>query len=377
MATTHLASSTRSYNDPSASQSSSGSLSGGKIAAIVIGTVLTIGTVCLLLFCPQYVFARVMRSGYRFRPSRRGNVPLNALPPARLGRASGNDRSGNGADDAGSRRRCPDVVDGGITQPHGNSVRTNKSPGSPIVINNNIYINSNDYLHPLPALNTPRIRGPAPPVIGTSRNAQRASGTRNVHSGPPPNGGIPPQRRSRGESPSSPVRAPTATQTDSPGFWDVADWARGVAPGLASHSRIRGRASSPTTVRQQNAERRRAESYTRVRAVNVPGAFPEDNDIVERFQLVTAPARVHAPGAPTHGDDGFWVRDTRENRWRRQEMENRRQRLEREDTRERQEREERRERDRHEREEREDRRERREREERREMQEREDRHREN
>lgn len=169
----------------------------------------------------------------------------------------------------------------------------------------------------------------------------------------------------------------------------------------------------------------------RHRSLDVPGALPEDDGVAERFQLVTAPARVHAPGAPVPGDNGFWVRDARENRWRRQEKEDRRKctlqsnlsqvetmvlsrktylasvfipqtclgtrvlwvkeamliskcagdRQEREDKRERQERKERRQRDRHEREERrerdrlerEDRRERQEREERRERQEREER----
>lgn len=29
--------------------------------------------------------------------------------------------------------------------------------------------------------------------------------------------------------------------------------------------------------------------------------------VEEGFHLVTAPARVSAPGAPVHGDGGFWV----------------------------------------------------------------------
>lgn len=199
MATTQLASSVPSYEDPSSSQSSSGSLSGGKIAAIAIGTVLAVGVVCLLLFCLQLLFARLMKSRSRNRPSGREKVSLKDPPPQRPDRASGNDGSSNGgADDAGSRRRRPEVVllHGGSTQQHRNQVIVNRPAGDPVIINNNIYIDSNDYLHPLPALNSQRNRNPAPPAIGIRRNSQRASGIRDVqHFGDPPNGGTPPQRR--------------------------------------------------------------------------------------------------------------------------------------------------------------------------------------
>ncbi|KAL9065297.1 MAG: hypothetical protein Q9161_008326 [Pseudevernia consocians] len=381
IATTQLASSVPSNDDPSSSQPSYSNLSGGTIAAITIGTVLAVGVVCLLLFYPQLLFAWLMKSRSRNRASGCQEVPLKRLPPQRPSRASGNDGSSNGADDAGSRRRRPEVVHGGRIQPHGNHIIIGRRSGSPVIINNNIYVDSTDYLQPLPALNSPRHRYPAPPGGGIPPNAQRAWGTRNVQFGPPPNGGIPPQRRGRGVPPAPPPRPLTAEESESSGFWNVADWARGVVPGQLPHSPAGGRAGSPLGRREQSAMRQAEGVSTQERALNIPGAFPEDQRAVERFQLVTAPARVHAPNAPTHGDNGFWVRDARENRWRRQEQEDRRDRQEREDKRERQEREERRERDRHDRDERrerdrierEDRRERQEREERRERQEREDR----
>lgn len=362
---------TSSYSRQS---SSSGGMSGGKIAAIVVGTIVAVGVVCLLIFGPRFVFAE---RGSRKRTSGRGKGEVKKV---RSGRASGNDRNGKGADDAGSRRRRPEADGrGGSAQRRCNRIVTSRGPGSPIVINNNIYIDPNDYPHPLPAPNPPPNRGPAAPVIATTqRTAQAASAVRNVQLSPPPNRNIPPQRRRRrrGESPARPsVRAPISAHTaaEAPRFWDVADWARRVAPrqaprpptptGSAAGSYVRERARNP-------ARRRGEGSSTRVRAFGVPRAFPEDGDDVGgRFQLVTAPARARAPRAPSRGDDGFWVREARESRWERQEWEDRRERREREDRRERDryDREERRERDKLEREERRDRQER---EERRERQER-------
>lgn len=370
MANTRLISRASTNGDPPTSQSSSGNLSGGTIAAIAIGTVLAVGVVCLLLFCPQFCFAWLMKSRYRNRPSGSKDIPLKDIPVQRPGRASGNDGSSNGADDAGSRRRRPEVVHGGSTQPRGDQIIVNRSPGSPIIINNNIYVSSDDYLHPLPALTTPRNRGPAPPAVGIPQNAQRVSGTRIAPFSDPPNGGIPPQRRRRGEHSAPLPRTPTAEQSGTSGFWDVGDWARSVAPGNEPRSPARGGTRSPLGRGERPPMRQAEGPPMRERALDVPGAFPEEKEVVERFQLVTAPARVHAPGAPSHGDNGFWVRDARESRWRRQDREDRRDRQEREDRRERQEREERRERDRLERE---DRRDRQDREERRERQEREDR----
>lgn len=355
--------------DPSSSQSSSGNLSGGTIAAIVIGTVLAVGMVCFLLFCPQFLFAWLMKSRSRNRPSGSNNIPLGDRLPQHPGQASGNDGSSNGADDAGSRRRRPEIVLGGNPRPQGNQIIINRPPGSPVIIHNNIYISSDDYLQPLPALSSPRDRGPAPPAVRIPHNSRRA-GTRRVPFSNPLNGGMPPQRRRRGEHSAPLPRTPTAEQSETSSFWDVGDWARSVAPGNLPRSPTRGRTRSPLSRTERPPPRQADRPPPRERVLNVPGAFPEEKEVVERFQLVTAPARVHAPGAPSHGDNGFWVRDGRENRWRRQEREDRRDRQEREDRRERQEREERRERERIERE---DRRERQEREERRERQEREDR----
>lgn len=380
MATTMLVSRVPTHGDPSTTQSSSGNLSGGTIAAIAIGTVLAVGVVCLLLFCPQFLFAWLTRNRSRNRSSGSIKVPFKD-GPHRPGLVSGNDGSSNGGVDATSRRRRPEIVHCVSTRPHGNHIIVNRPPGSPIIINNNIHINSDDYLQPLPALSSPRNRNPAPLALGIPRMAHRVSGTRNVPFIDPPNGGIPPQRRRRGEYSAPPPRPPTVEQSETSGFWDVGDWARSVAPRHIPRSPVRGRTQSPLGRRERPLRRQAGGSFTQERALDVPGAFPEDNEVVERFQLVTAPARVHAPGAPTHGDNGFWVREARENRWRRQERQDRCDRQEREDRRERQERDERRERDRYEREERrerdrlerEDRHERQEREERRERQEREDR----
>ncbi len=323
-ATTQIGSSAPSYNGPSLRQSSPGNMSGRTIAAITIGTVLTVSVVCLLLFYPQLLFAWLMKSRSRNRTSRCEEVPLGDSPPQRPGRASGNDGSSNGADDAGSRRRRPEVVCGGSVQPHGNHIIIRRPSGSPVIINNNIYINSNDYLQPLPALNPQQNRHPHPPVVGIPRNPQRTCGTRNVQLGPRPNRGIPPQRRGHLVSPPPPPRPPTAEQPTASGFWNVADWARRVAPGQMPHSPARRMTGLPVGGREQPPIQLQEGSFTRERPLDVPGAFPEDRAAVERFQLVTAPARVHAPATPTHGDNGFWVREARENRWRRQEKEDRR-----------------------------------------------------
>lgn len=320
MATTQSASSVPSFDNLSSSQPSSGNLSGGKIAAIVLGTVLAMGLVCLLLFYPQFLFARLMQRRSRNRPGGSEEVSLTDQPPQRPGRASSNGSS-NGAKDVGSRRRRPGIVRGRTTQPHGNHIIIGRPLGIPIVINNNVYINSNDYLQPLPALISPQNRAPPPTAVGITRNTQRASGTRNIQFAPPPNGGIPPQRRRRGEPPTPP---PTAEPTEASGFWDVGDWARGVLPGQAPYPPARGTTGSPIGGRVQPSMRQTEDCSMQERALDVPGAFPEDNEVVERFRLITAPARVHAPGAPSHGDNGFWVREARENRWRRQEREDRR-----------------------------------------------------
>ncbi len=299
-------------------------MSGGTIAAITIGTLLTVGVVCLLLFYPQLLFAWLMKSRSRNRASGCEMVPQGDLPPQRLGRASGNDGSSNGTDDAGSRRRRPKVVYGGSIRPHGNHITIRRPSGSPVIINNNIYINSNDYLQPLPALNSQRNRDPHPPGVGIPRNPQRTCGPRNVQIGPRPNRGIPPQRRAHLVSPPPPPRPPTAEQSTASGFWNVADWARRVAPGQMPYSPARRMTGLPTGGRQQPPMQPQEGSFTRERPLGVPGALPEDTVPVERFQLVTAPARVHAPATPTHGDNGFWAREARENRWRRQEIEDQR-----------------------------------------------------
>ncbi len=398
MAHPQTAGSAPSYNRRSSSQSSSGVLSGGKIAAIILGTILAVGVVCLLLFYPQRLFAFLINERHWNRPSRSKEVPLKDLPQ-RQGRASGNDGSSNGADDARGRRRHPEAIQCESTQPHRNHTMVRRPSRGPIIINNNIFLNSDDYLRPLPALdsprrqeavppvvvtprsndylqalpalNSPRRQDHVPPVVGISRTAQRNTEIRNPHIGSPPNGALPPQRRRRGEPPTSPLVKPTTKQTSTSSFWDVSAWARGVVPGQAPRSLTRGTAGSPTRAQEQHPVRRRDESPTRERGLHIPGAFPEDQNSIQRFHLVTAPARVRAPGAPSHGDNGFWVREARENGWRSQEREDdRRERLEREESRER--REERRERerlerkDRWEREEREERRERRAREDRRE-----------
>lgn len=324
MATTQFANSEPPLNDLSSSQSSSGILSGGKIAAIVIGTILAVSFVCLLLFYPQLIFVWLTKSRSQNRTPGSEEAPLKDLPPQRPGRASGNDGSSSGADDAGSRRRRPDVLRCGSTQAHGNHIVTNRRSGGPVVINNNIHVNSNDYLLPLPVLNSPRKQNPAPPAAGIPRNAQRASGTRDIPSSPQPNSGKPPRRTTPGEPTAPRPRPLTATQTEASSFSDVADWARKVETGRTPRSPVRERASSPLS-RIKRTEMRRAEgSYRREGALRVPGAFPQDGEDVEGFQLVTAPTRVFAPGTPTHGDSGFWVRGAREGRWRREEKEDRR-----------------------------------------------------
>ena len=371
MATPRLIGRIPSPSESHSIQSSYTNLSGGKIAALTIGTILAVGLVCLLLFYPQLVlqFVKIRSRG---PPSGSGEVPSKDIPAQRPGRVSGNDRIGNEADDVGSRRRHPKDVHGGSTQPQSNDFVVSRRSGSPIVINNSIYINSGDYLQPLTALDSRRSRDPALTGVKVSRNVQGASGTQNFQFDPRANLTIPQQRRRNDNG---------SEQTATSNFWDVADWARGITPGQCPRSPAPDSADSPIHKAQQSPVSRHERSITRVRVFDVPGAFPEGEDVMETFQLVTAPARAHAPRAPSHGDNGFWVREARESRWKRQEQEDRRDRQEKEDRRERQEREERRERNRYEREERrerdrlerEERRERRERKERREMQEREDR----
>lgn len=304
--------------------SSSSNLSGSTIAAIAIGTVLAVGVVCLLLFYPQFLFAWRMKSRSRHRPSETQDVPLKEPPLQRPGRASGNNVSSNGTGDRGRRRRDPAVVHDRITQPQGNHIVVSRPSRSHVIVNNNIYINSNDYLQPLPALNSQRNRDPAPPVVGIPPNTQHLSGIRNYQFSSPPNGGVPPQRRRRSEPPVPPPREPAAGQPNASSFWNVGDWARGVTSEQAPQSPARGRTDSLFGRREQPPLRHAEGSPTRGRALHVPGTFPEDDEVEKIFQLVTAPARVHVPSAPTHGDNGFWVRGARENRWRRQEKDDRR-----------------------------------------------------
>lgn len=375
MATTHSISRISSSSRESSSDhlSSSGNLSGGKIAAVIIGTILAISLVCVLLLCPQRLFARWKKSRSRDSVLGSGEVRLKELTPPRPGRASGNDRSTKRADDSGSRRRRSEGVHDGSIQQHGNRIRVSGRSGSPVIVNNNIYINSGDYLQPIPSLNSPHNRDPATLGVRTPREAQGASKNRNSAFGLPPDNIIPPQRRGKDEPPASHPMATTSEQNAASNFWDVAGWAHGVTSGQATRSLGRCSAGSPVREARRNPGRRREQSFIRVRESDIPGAFPEeDNEFEERFQLVTAPARAHAPRVPSHGDNGFWVREAREDghgrrqrredRWQRQEREERRERdwLEREERRERDrtEREERRERSRIEREERRERRER-------------------
>ena len=302
MATTTSAGHISSRDYPPSSQSSSGNLSSGKIAAIVIGTIIAVGVVSLLLFYPPFFLAWLRKKRRQKRPSGRKEVSKKNLPTQRPGRTSITGRRSNGA---GSRRRRPDIVNGGNTQPHRGNGMTSRPSGAPVIINNNIYVNSTDYSQQHPAPNSPRTRDPAPPVLGVSRNPRDDSRMRVVNLGPPPNGRIPPLRR-RNESPVSPPRVPRTEQTETSNFWDVADWARGVAPGP------RRRVASPYRV--QHPIPRREGSYTRERRFDIPGAFPDDGVVVERFRLVTAPARTRVPAIPIYGDDGFWVRETR-NYW--------------------------------------------------------------
>ena len=321
MATTQLASNIPSDDSPTSSRSSSGDLSSGKIAAVVVGTIILVGVVCLLLFCPSFLLAWLKKRLRQNRPLRSREVPLKDLPTKRPGRASGNGRRSNGADDAGSRRRRPEVVTGGNTQPRHDHAIVGRLSGAPVIINNNIYVNSTDYSQQHPAPNSPRTWDPAPPVIRVSRNARGTSGMRTFHSGPSPDGGIPP------------LRVPRTEQTDTSTFWDVADWARDVSPGSRERVRLPERAQDPIQGRKQSCKQERK--------FDIPGSFPDDEVLVERFRLVTAPARTQVPGVPTYGDNGFWVREAREYQGGRQGMDDRRGRQEREDRRERRKREER------------------------------------
>ena len=321
MADTRLNSRVPSDGGPSSSQSSASNLSGSKIAAISIGTVLAVMVVCLMLFCPHILFAWLMKSRSRYRPSGSEEVSLKNIPSQRLSRASGNHGSSHAADNTIRRKRRSKSGHGGSTQPHSNHTITNRPPGNPVIINNNVYINSTDYLQPHPALSHPRGRDPASLAIRVLFNAQGVPENQNIQFDHAANGGIPPQRRRGGEPPAQPPRAPMAGQPETSGFWNVADWARGVVPELGPHAPFQGRTGSSLVGSEQPPKRKREGSPTRERTFEVPGAFPEDDDVVESFQLVIAPARVRVP---IHGNNGCWAREVRENRWRRQEKEDRR-----------------------------------------------------
>ena len=275
MASTRLTSRVASA-ESSSNQSSSGNLSGGTIAAIAIGTFLAVCLVCFLLFYPQFLFAWLMKSRSRNRPSGSNNNPLRDRRPQHPGQASGNDGSSNGADDAGSRRRRPDIVLGGNPRPQGNQIIINRPPGSPVIINNNIYVSSDDYLRPLPALSSPRNRGPAPPAVRTPHNARRVSGTRRVPFNDPQNGGIPPQKRRRGEHSAPLPRTPTAEPSETSSFWDVADWACSVAPANLPRSPARGRTRSPLGRTERPPIRQAHIHAPQERGLGVPGSFPEE-----------------------------------------------------------------------------------------------------
>ena len=308
------------YEDFSPSQSSPSVLSSGKIAAIAIGTVLAVGMVCLLLFCPQILFTYLKKNRPRSRSSGNKDVSLENVPSQRPAPARGNDGSHNGADDAESRRRRSEVVLG-RTRSHSSQVITRGRSESRVTINNNININLNDLLHPDSAVNSRHNRDAPSPALKAPQNAQRARRLHNVqHLGDPPNGGIPLQARRRDENPASVPRVSTAERSEASGFWNVEKWAQGIPPRQASSSSSRRRPGSIVNSKERRPTRR---VEVRAKSFDIPGAFSEDDDTVESFELVTAPARVHAPGAPVHGDNGFWMRDERDNRWRRQEREER------------------------------------------------------
>lgn len=114
MATTRLASCVLSYDGTSSSQSSSGNLSSSEIAAIAIGTVLAVGVVYLLLFCPHFLFAWLRKSRSGHRPSESEEAPLEDLPPQRPAGVSDDVGSSNGADDTEKRRRRPEAGHGEV-----------------------------------------------------------------------------------------------------------------------------------------------------------------------------------------------------------------------------------------------------------------------
>lgn len=309
------------YEDSSPIQSSPSALSSGKIAAIAIGTVLAVGMVCLLLFCPQILLAHLKKSRLRSRSSGNKDGLLKDVPPQRPGPARGNDGSRNGAHSAESRRRRSEVVLGS-TRSHSSQVIIRRRSEGRVTINNNIHINLNDFLLTPPALDSRRNRDPAPSELDAQPNAQRASRLRNVQqSSDSPNGGIPLQRRKNDGNPASVPRVPTAERSEASRFWNVENWAQSIPPGQVPHSPSPRRPGSLSSRRERRPTRRVEE---RDRSFDIPGAFPEDDEPVERFELVTVPARVHAPGAPVHGDNGFWVRDARKHRRERQEKEDRR-----------------------------------------------------
>ena len=314
------------HEDFSPSQSSPSALSSGKIAAIAVGTVLAVGMVCLLLLYPQILFAYLKKKKSQKNRSS-GNkvkvVPLKDVPPQRPGPVRGNGGSRKSADDAESRRRRSAEAILGSTRSQSNQITIRRRSGSHVSINNNIHINLNDLSHPLPRSDSRRNRDPAPPESNRQPNAQRAPRRRSTQqSSDSPNGGIPPQRRRRHDrNPSSLPRVSTAARSSASGFWNVENWAQGIPPVQPSSSVSRRRPDSVSSRRERRPARRVLE---RDRSFDVPGAFPEDDDTVEAFELVTAPARVHVPGAPVHGDNGFWVRDERERWGRRQDRGDRR-----------------------------------------------------
>ena len=321
MESTQLVSHGLYYEEFSPSQSSPSVLSSGKIAAIAIGTVLAVGMVCLLLFCPQILFTYLKKNRRRSRSSGNKDVPLEDVPSQRHAPARGNGGSRNRADNEESRRRRSEVVLGS-TRSHTSPVTTRGRSESRVTINNNIHINLNHLLHPDPAVDSRHNRDAASPALKAPQNAQRAPRLRNVQQlGDPPNGGIPLQARRRDENPASVPGVSTAERSEASGFWNVEKWAQGIPPQHASSSSPRRRPGSIVSSRERRPTRR---VEVRDRSFDIPGAFPEDGDTVEPFELVTAPARVHAPGAPVHGDNGFWIRDERENRWGRHEREERR-----------------------------------------------------
>ena len=306
------------HEDFSPSQSSPSALSSGKIAAIAIGTVLAVGMVCLLLLYPQILFAYLKKNRQKNRSPGNKDVPSKDIPPQRPCPVRGNSGSRKRADDAENRTRRSEAIRG-RTRSQSNHVTIRRRSGSHVSINNNIHINLNDLSHPLPGLDSRRNRDPAPPELNGQPNAQQAPRLLSTQqSNDSPNGGIPPQRRRHAGNPASLPSVPTSERSSASGFWNVENWAQEIPPGQPSRSATRRSVSR----RRERRPARRVEE--RARSFDVPGAFPEDDDTVEPFELITAPARAHAPGAPVYGDDGFWVRDEWEDWGKRRETRARR-----------------------------------------------------